>query len=57
MLGAGGKRIRMEEYKWVVMQNVAVVAAFAAVAIAFDKWWIILFALLAVASYKGDEHE
>lgn len=35
--------------------NIVVTAIFAKLAIHFDKWWIILFGLLAMASYKADK--
>lgn len=34
--------------------NIVVTAIFAKLAIHFDKWWIILFSLLALASYESD---
>ena len=35
--------------------NIAIVGIFAKVAIHFDKWWIILFSILAIASYRADK--
>lgn len=35
--------------------NIVIVGIFAKVAIQFDKWWIILFSLLATASYRADK--
>lgn len=43
------------EFAFVCITNIAVVGIFAKIAIHFDKWWIILFSLLAIASYRVDK--
>lgn len=45
----------MMEPAFVCIANIAIVGIFAKLAIHFDKWWIILFALLGMASYKADK--
>lgn len=39
-------------FHFTVIYNIVVVAIFAKVAMYFNKWWIALFGLLAIASYK-----
>ena len=43
------------ESVFVSISNIAIVGIFAKVAMHFDKWWIVLFALLAIASYRADK--
>lgn len=43
------------ESVFVSVSNIAIVGIFAKVAMHFDKWWIILFSLLAIASYREDK--
>lgn len=38
----------MNEMKWAILENILTLAVFAAVAISFGKWWIILFSLLSM---------
>lgn len=45
----------MMEPLFVCVANIAIVGIFAKVAMHFDKWWIVLFALLAIASYRADK--
>ena len=45
----------MKESVQVILMNIIILAIFACVAVHFDKWWIILFSLLGMASYKGGE--
>lgn len=43
------------EPAFVCIANIAIVGIFAKLAIHFDKWWISLFSLLAIASYRVDK--
>lgn len=45
----------MMEPVFVCISNMVIMVIFAKCAIHFDKWWIILFGLLAMASYKADK--
>ena len=38
----------------ICFENVALTTIFAYVANAFDKWWIVLFSLLCMSTYKFD---
>lgn len=39
------------------LQNVGLTAIFAFVAHAFDKWWIVLFSLLCISTYKFNDNK
>ena len=39
-------------FHFTVIYNIAIITIFAKVAMYFNKWWIALFGLLAIASYK-----
>ena len=45
----------MKESTAVCLMNVAIVAIFAVVAMKFGQWWIVLFSVLALASYKSSD--
>lgn len=45
------------EALFICVVNIVVIAIFAKLAIHFDKWWIILFSLMTLTSYKSDERQ
>lgn len=45
------------EFTFTVIYNIVIVGIFAKIAMYFGKWWIILFSLLAMGSYKESSNK
>ena len=43
----------MEEYKWFILKNIIAIICFTILAIVFNKWWIILFSILFLTTFKS----
>lgn len=43
--------------KLVMLYNIAVVSCFTALAVIFNKWWIILFSCLIIMTWKSSSND
>jgi hypothetical protein len=43
----------MNLYKWLVLKNIIAIICFTILAIVFNKWWIILFSILFLTTFKS----
>ena len=46
----------MNKLKWIIIKNIIAIICFTILAVIFNKWWIILFALLFITfiDFEGE---
>lgn len=45
----------MNEYNWLIIKNIIAIICFTILAIIFNKWWIIFFAIIFMTNFESDD--